>query len=86
MTYELPPGCTETMIRAVNSRHREDAIGEAWCAHLEGNDIHAAIRRFQQQEHRYEKAVIPLSQIRPDDTCTSLSRGTRRRSTRFLTR
>lgn len=39
----------------VPARHREDAIQEAWVAHLEGRDVIQAVKSFGVREHRHER-------------------------------
>ncbi len=36
----------------------EDAVQEAWVAHLEGKDVVAAVYRFAKREERWRKRII----------------------------
>ena len=67
MLPELPPGLDSRHILRVPKRHREDAIQEAWLAHVEGRDPLRAIWRYAKQEYRHERRQIDLSQTSGDD-------------------
>ena len=64
-----PPGLTTADILAVPPRHREDALQEAWLAHLEGRDPALAAHRYKMQELRHEKRQACESQLVGEDTC-----------------
>ena len=58
----LPPCRTPQESRAlqlvlarVPARHREDALQEAWLAHLEGRNPQSAIRAYARSETRHEE-------------------------------
>lgn len=61
MKCELPP--IEDIERLhkeltfVPLRDREDAVQEAWLAHLEGRDVVQAIKTYVVREHRHRKRV-----------------------------
>ena len=61
-----PPGTSDEDFRLIPSRHRADAIQEAWVAHLEGRDPLAAAHAYRVGEARYERRQIPDSQHEPD--------------------
>ena len=50
-------------------RFREDAIQEAWVAHLEGLDPIRAMDRYAQDELRHEKRQVCESQLVGEGTC-----------------
>lgn len=69
MDVPLPPGLSPKSLIKVPQCHREDAVQEAWVAHLEGTDPAAAIRRYVWREiankrgTAYEQRVKPQSQL-----------------------
>ncbi len=58
MGLELPPTPARAKlakeIALVPSRHREDAVQEAWLAHLSGECPLAAVYRFRNREAKYD--------------------------------
>ena len=52
-----PPGTNEQTFAEIPLRHREDAVQEAWVAHLEGRDPLLGARAYLKREmrHEYEK-------------------------------
>ena len=64
-----PPGLTEDDVKLIPGRYREDAIQEAWVAHLQGEDPKAAAHRYKMQELRHEKRQVCESQLVGEDTC-----------------
>jgi len=88
-----PPGLTKDHVKLIPRRHREDAIQEAWVAHLEGRCPVAAADRYRKQEARYEKRRTLLPHPVPEDglcgdsdEATGIGKDKRRRSTRGLRR
>jgi hypothetical protein len=67
MVSPLPPFANPEVLSAALSRVpvglREDAIQEAWVAHLEGGDPLDAIQRFDTRERRHKKRFVPVSQL-----------------------
>ena len=63
MTTPLPPGTTKATFANVPPRHREDAIQEAWLAHLEKRKPTTAIKDFLKREKLHEKRITPASQL-----------------------
>ena len=68
-------------LRAVPARRRDDAIQEAWLAHLEGRDVIQAISTFNTREWRHEKRQVPISAKDSEQGNTTIGYGKRRRST-----
>ena len=64
-----PPGLTHAHVSRIPMRFREDAIQEAWVAHLEGLDPIRAMDRYAQDELRHEKRQVCESQLVGEDTC-----------------
>jgi len=62
----LPPGLSKEQLERIPPRFREDAIQEAWVAHLEGRKPWAAVVTFLKREKRHEEREIPYSQL-PDE-------------------
>lgn len=64
MKYEMPPSDRAEEIRSelsrVPRRHREDAVQEAWLAHLEGRDPFNAIAAFRMRELRHERRTVHI--------------------------
>ena len=52
---EFPPGMTEADLLLVPLRHREDALQEAWLAHLEGRNPRLAARAYGKRERAHEQ-------------------------------
>lgn len=48
------PGRLQAELARVPARHREDAIQEAWLAHLENRDAVNAVMAFHMREYRHE--------------------------------
>ena len=63
----LPPGITPETLARIPARHREDAIQEAWVAHLENKNPRWAIRRYLAGEIRYEQTHTSLSEEQADN-------------------
>ena len=63
MTTPLPPGTTKETFDKVPERHREDAIQEAWLAHLENRNPKTAINNYLKREKLHEKRATPASQL-----------------------
>jgi len=63
-----PPGTDASTFARIPRRHREDAIQEAWVAHLEGDDPAKAASRYASTECRRERGRVPaeLEQLTPD--------------------
>ena len=61
-----PPGTDAETFQRIPLRRREDAIQEAWLAHLEGRDPVAAANAFNVRERLHEHRQIPDSQHEPD--------------------
>jgi hypothetical protein len=61
---ELPPTkhrqALESALAKVPRRLREDAIQEAWVAHLSGKNPANAIRSFARRELEYDKRHVEL--------------------------
>lgn len=64
MDYSLPPIDRITDLKSelaqVPKRHRDDAVQEAWLAHLEGRDSVKAIAAYRMRELRHERRTVPL--------------------------
>ncbi len=59
-------------IALIPSRHREDALQEAWVAHLEGTDEIAAAKTYAKAEFRHEQrrpeaGSVNMDRLRPDE-------------------
>lgn len=50
-------------MRLVPVRHKEDALQEAWVAHLEGRNPVSAVKVYVRQEVRQEHGQGPISQF-----------------------
>lgn len=72
MSYELPPIADperlQLALMRVPARHREDAVQEAWLAHLEGRNVLSAVRVYARGEKLHELREVPHSQLAPDET------------------
>ena len=55
----LPPGVSETDLLDIPVRDRDDAIQEAWVAHLEGLDALGAAVNYARREKYYRKTRRP---------------------------
>ena len=68
MAIEYPPLSDEKLeqlqknLRLCPSRYRDDALQEAWLAHLEGRDPAAAVSNFVRGERRHELREVSASQ------------------------
>jgi hypothetical protein len=66
MQVGIPPvsdtGQFEAQLAKVPARMREDALQEAWVAHLSGEDALRALWRYTQREKRIEKRHVPIEQ------------------------
>jgi hypothetical protein len=71
MDTTLPPvknmASLQREVSMVPERHRNDAVQEAWLAHLSGESATAAVQRFVKRERRNESRFVPLSEALPDD-------------------
>ena len=47
----------------VPQRWRDDALQEAWLAHLQGADAAAAVAAFVRRERRRERREVAISQL-----------------------
>lgn len=60
----LPPIASidelKSALAHVSERHRDDAIQEAWVAHLEGKDPIRAVFRYAKAERRNELRKVPI--------------------------
>jgi hypothetical protein len=74
MTTTFPPVKDVAKLRRewqlVPSRFREDALQEAWVAHLEGRSAIAAMHNYTKRERKHERREVPFSQLTPDDETT----------------
>ena len=53
-----PPGTTRKTFRFVPSRHRQDAVQQAWVAHLSGHCPIRAAEAFRIRQIRYESRYV----------------------------
>ena len=60
---ELPPGMSETDLIGIPTRHREDAVQEAWLAHLQGQDPVKAARNYKDRETFHERREPSFSSL-----------------------
>jgi len=60
----LPTPSCEQALRLVPLRHRDDAIQEAWVAHLEKRDPVQAINTYVVRELRYEEMHVTLTDLK----------------------
>ena len=67
MALELPTlpdgGPLLTELRFVNPKDREDAVQEAWLAHLEGRNPARAVATFAQRLRRERQRTIISTQV-----------------------
>jgi hypothetical protein len=67
MAQELPTlpdsGPLLTELRFVNPKDREDAVQEAWLAHLEGRNPARAVATFAQRLRRDRQRTIVSTQV-----------------------
>ena len=70
----LPPGLQKQTIERIPADLREDAIQEAWLAHLEGKNPGWAVRRYVRREAQYRRTHTSLS----DDQASELTEDARR--------
>ncbi len=54
----LPPNCPQEVIDRCHPQDRDDAIQEAWVAHLEGKDPVKAVRRFRKSEDLIRQRMV----------------------------
>jgi hypothetical protein len=66
MGLSLPPvsntGQFEAQLAKVPARMREDALQEAWVAHLSGEDAVRALWRYAKRERRIEQRHVQIEQ------------------------
>ena len=60
---DLPPGTTDETFRRIPARHREDAMQEAWLAHLEGRDPARAADTYRKRELRHERRQSAITDL-----------------------
>ena len=60
----LPPVANVDKLKSelalVPLRHREDALQEAWLAHLSGEDAAVKVSTYRRRETRLEKRQVPI--------------------------
>ena len=65
MDHTLPPQDDarrlKMELRFVPSRDREDALQEAWLAHLEGRPAATAVNTYTKRQRRWRKRMLPLT-------------------------
>lgn len=70
MKTDTPPALPPSLARGTECRiprHcMEDAIQEAWAAHLAGNDANVAVWRLVQRNRRHRRRVVCFSQLDPE--------------------
>ncbi len=52
-----------SLIGRLHPQDRDDAISEAWVAHLSGDDVIAAVDRFRKREVAHAKGAGVLSEV-----------------------
>lgn len=75
----LPPGLDAKELQMIPPQDREDAIQEAWVAHLEGKNPTAAAWRYAKQElrHRARQVQYGSANDLPDDANVPVLRKSR---------
>jgi len=58
---DYPPGLEARDIEQVGSQDRDDALQEAWAAHLAGEDPRRAVRRYAMREYRHRRREAATS-------------------------
>ena len=67
MSFELPLLSDDVLARLrivlskIPESDQEDALQEAWVAHLEGLDVAKAVNAWQMSEARHRQRHVPLS-------------------------
>jgi len=61
----LPPSLRRGTVRRIPRHCIEDAVQEAWAAHLAGADATAAVWRYVKQTQRRQKRIVCFSQLDP---------------------
>ncbi|MCL4199068.1 MAG: hypothetical protein KJZ69_16380 [Phycisphaerales bacterium] len=65
MDHALPPTDDDRRLRLelrfVPARDRDDALQEAWLAHLEGRPAATAVNTYTKRQRRWRKRMRPLT-------------------------
>jgi len=59
-----PNADLERELRFINGMEREDAVQEAWVAHLEGESARDAVSRYRHRERRRRTREVTIGSFR----------------------
>jgi hypothetical protein len=62
----IPAALDGGTVMRIPRRYREDAVQEAWVAHLAGRDPNAAVWAYVKRRARTERKSLPFSQLDED--------------------
>jgi hypothetical protein len=63
----LPPTLTGATVLRIPRHLHDDAVQEAWAAHLAGQDPNLAVWSFLDRFRRAERRCVCFSQLEPDE-------------------